>query len=183
MKSKEQLAELRTRQGLTQGELASRINVSWQTVYKWERGTAAPSTENLIALSRLYGVPLEELVNGELPPQEASVAVAAEEPEAPPPTDGETPKKQGRNIAVAAVLAACLLLVTIASVITIWSAIFKEPEKPKDGLTIINQDDLQWENIDLEELMPFDGAVKIIDNGVIQFEGTVPGISANGNVD
>lgn len=41
------------------------MEVTRQTVSKWERGVIAPTTEKLIALSRLYGVPLDELVNGE----------------------------------------------------------------------------------------------------------------------
>lgn len=157
MDLKEKLVELRSRQGLTQGEVAAKINVSRQTIYKWERGIAVPSAENLIALGRLYGVPLEELADDSLPLTGQPAAVAEEPPmpeeaEAPPPVDGEAPGKRGRNIAARIGLAACLLLMAIASVITIWSAIFKEPEKPKDGHTIINQDNLQQEDIDPAEV-------------------------------
>lgn len=149
MDLKEKLAVLRTERGLTQGELASKINVSRQTVYKWEGGAAAPSAENLVALSRLYGIPADELLSDELSLEEKTAAAVAveERPEAAIPCR----KYSLLNIAGAAVLAACLLLMTVAAVITICSAIFKEPERLK-GPIVINQDDLQWEDIDLDAL-------------------------------
>lgn len=164
---KEKLAELRSRQGLTQGELAAKINVSRQTVYKWERGIVVPSAENLIALGRLYGVPLEELADSTLPlTGQPAVAVAEEppmpeEPEAPRPVDGEAPGKRGRNIAAHIGLAVCLVLVAVASVITIWSAIFKEREKPENET--IRVEDMEPDYIDPSELIPFDGTWKIIE--------------------
>lgn len=167
---KEKLAELRSGQGLTQGELTAKINVSRQTVYKWERGIAVPSAENFIALGRLYGVPLEELVNGERQPEEGPPVAVAEEPGAPPPVEGEAPGKRGRSIAAAIGLGACLLVVVIASVITIWSTVFKKPEK-----TIIKTEDMEPDYIDPAELAPFNGEVNMIDDGTIQFGGTVNG--------
>ena len=40
------------------------LGVSRQTVSKWENGTSDPSTSNLLALARLYGVSVEELLAG-----------------------------------------------------------------------------------------------------------------------
>ena len=42
--------------------VAETLGVSRQAVSKWERGEADPSTANLLALGRLYGVPAEELL-------------------------------------------------------------------------------------------------------------------------
>lgn len=160
MELKEKLAGLRARQGLTQGELASKINVSRQTVSKWERGEAVPSTENLIGLSRLYGVPLDEFANGEPQPEGGPPVAVAEEPEALPPADGKAPGKRGRNIALGAVLAACLALMTVASVITIWSAIFKGPEEQRNK--IIRTEDIEPEYIDpVEIIYDFEGRMTI----------------------
>ena len=61
----ENLAKYRKKAGYSQEELADKLGVSRQAVSKWERGEASPDTENLIALSRLYGVTLDELVNKE----------------------------------------------------------------------------------------------------------------------
>lgn len=168
MDLKEKLVELRSRQGLTQGEVAAKINVSRQTIYKWERGIAVPSAENLIALGRLYGVPLEELADSTLPLTGQPAAVEEEPPmpeeaEAPPPVDGEVPGKRGRNIAARIGLAACLALVAIASVITIVSAITKKPEKTEDGFPIISQDDLVREDIDLSQVIDGTGGTVTIE--------------------
>lgn len=47
---------------LSQEFVAEALGVSRQAVSKWENGTSDPSTSNLIALSRLYEVPAEELI-------------------------------------------------------------------------------------------------------------------------
>ena len=57
------LVELRKQHGLSQEELAEKLGVSRQAVSKWERVEAAPDTDNLIALAKLYGVSLDELLN------------------------------------------------------------------------------------------------------------------------
>ena len=53
---------LRKQKGLSQEELADKIGVSRQAVSKWENGTSEPSTSNLIALAKLYGVDAGELL-------------------------------------------------------------------------------------------------------------------------
>ena len=42
--------------------VAETIGVSRQAVSKWENGTSDPSTSNLFALAKLYGVSVEELL-------------------------------------------------------------------------------------------------------------------------
>ena len=60
------LTQLRKNHGYSQEDLAEKLLVSRQAISKWERGEALPDTENLIALSRLYGVSLDELVGNEV---------------------------------------------------------------------------------------------------------------------
>ena len=50
------LTSLRKQKGLTQMDLAEKLNVSRQAISRWEVGTAVPSTDNLKVLSELYGV-------------------------------------------------------------------------------------------------------------------------------
>ena len=57
------VAELRKNRNITQQELADAVGVSCQAVSKWETGTADPSTSNLLALAKLFGVPAEELLH------------------------------------------------------------------------------------------------------------------------
>ena len=64
MELKDKLAELRNKKGLSQIAAAEALNVSRQAISRWETGASAPGTENLIELSRLYGVSVDELVNG-----------------------------------------------------------------------------------------------------------------------
>ena len=45
-------------------EVAALAGVSRQTVSKWENGSADPSTTNLLALAKLYGVTAEDLLRG-----------------------------------------------------------------------------------------------------------------------
>ncbi len=56
------LYELRKQKGLSQEELANRLNVSRQTVSKWEIGESTPDMEKLVAIGDLFGVSLDELV-------------------------------------------------------------------------------------------------------------------------
>lgn len=59
----EKLAALRKEHGYSQLYVAERLNVSRQAISRWEVGSSVPSTENLLELSRLYGVSLDELVD------------------------------------------------------------------------------------------------------------------------
>lgn len=63
MNANEKLLSLRKEKGLSQLELAEALNVSRQAVSRWEVGASVPSMDNLAALSRLYGVPLEDLLD------------------------------------------------------------------------------------------------------------------------
>ena len=58
----EALKEQRLRCQMTQEFVAERLGVSRQAVSKWENGTSDPSTSNLLALAKLYGISAEELL-------------------------------------------------------------------------------------------------------------------------
>ena len=62
----EKLQELRKARGWSQEELAGQIHVSRQALSKWESGGAVPDTENIIALSRLFGVTTDYLLLDEV---------------------------------------------------------------------------------------------------------------------
>lgn len=65
------LQQLRKKNNLSQEELAEKIGISRQAVSKWERAEASPDTDNLILLSKLYKVSLDELLKTESEPLEA----------------------------------------------------------------------------------------------------------------
>ena len=53
----------RTECKMTQEFVAESLGVSRQAVSKWENGTSDPSTSNLLALAKLYGISVEELLD------------------------------------------------------------------------------------------------------------------------
>ena len=58
----EVLKDLRTKNRMTQEFVGETIGVSRQAVSKWESGECDPSTSNLIALAKLYGTTVEEIL-------------------------------------------------------------------------------------------------------------------------
>ena len=78
MEFNNRLYELRKQKGLSQEELASRINVSRQTISKWEIGDSTPDMEKLVALSDLFEVSLDELILGKKPEPAANTAPTPE---------------------------------------------------------------------------------------------------------
>lgn len=65
MKLNEKILTLRKKQGLSQEELAEKLNVSRQAVSRWEVGSAQPDASNVLQLSKLFGVTADYLLNDE----------------------------------------------------------------------------------------------------------------------
>ncbi len=59
------IARLRGEKHLSQGELADALDVSRQSISKWETDASVPELEKLVKLSELFNVSLDELVKGE----------------------------------------------------------------------------------------------------------------------
>ncbi|MCQ6524052.1 MULTISPECIES: helix-turn-helix domain-containing protein [Bacillus] len=60
----EQLKKLRESKGFSQEDVAKKIGVTRQAVYKWENDKSCPDIDNLILLSEMYNVTLDELIKG-----------------------------------------------------------------------------------------------------------------------
>lgn len=71
----ENIIFLRKRNGMTQEALSERINVSRQTVAKWERGESEPDCSSLMRLSTLFNVTIDALV-GNVDEDQKTVGVA-----------------------------------------------------------------------------------------------------------
>ena len=65
MKLHEKLYQLRKKQGLTQEELAEKLEVSRQSISNWETGKVVPTTKRLTELSQLYNVPFHYFLTEE----------------------------------------------------------------------------------------------------------------------
>lgn len=59
------IRELRTERGLSQGELAQSLDVSRQTIISIEKGRYVPSLPLALALARYFGKPVEEVFHAE----------------------------------------------------------------------------------------------------------------------
>lgn len=59
------IAALRKANGMTQKELAERLNVSDKTISRWERGDGAPDLAAVPAIAEIFGVTCDELLRGE----------------------------------------------------------------------------------------------------------------------
>ena len=77
----QRIQEHRLRLGLSQAGLGEKLGVSRQAVSRWEADGAVPDTDKLIALSKLFGLTLNELLQVESPPE-------------PPPAPVEKPAEQ-----------------------------------------------------------------------------------------
>ena len=64
MKFNEKLLEIRKKQGLSQEELGMELQVSRQTISKWESGQSYPDFQRLVMLSDYFNMTLDELVKG-----------------------------------------------------------------------------------------------------------------------
>ena len=104
----ETILRLRTGRGMSQEELAAALEVSRQSVSKWETSASVPELDKLIKLSALFGVTLDELVMGgkKEPPA----------PEPPPVTEQAPPLREPDTISTAQRVAGWIL-VGIAAVV------------------------------------------------------------------
>lgn len=69
---------LRAKADLSQEELAAKLGVSRQSVSKWETDASVPDVDKLIQLSKIFEITLDELVNGEAPPQQQADIIRPE---------------------------------------------------------------------------------------------------------
>ncbi len=65
MRISKKIKQIREQKGISQEKLASDLAVTRQAVSKWENGKAIPDIENLMYISDLYGVSLDDLVKGD----------------------------------------------------------------------------------------------------------------------
>ena len=90
----EKIYQLRTRKNLSQGDLADALDVSRQSISKWETGASVPELDKLIKLSQLFEVSLDELVLDKEPevapppPEPKVIYVERQAPHSPKKTVG-----------------------------------------------------------------------------------------------
>ena len=63
MRLDEKIIQLRKNNGLSQEDLADKLNISRQAISRWENGTALPDSNNILQLSKLFNVTTDYLLN------------------------------------------------------------------------------------------------------------------------
>lgn len=96
----EVISSRRKELGMTQKDLAEKLNITDKAVSKWERGIACPDTASIPKLAQILGISLEELMNAE-----------------PAPKNGGEKAEQVMDVALKAVPLAMGIAVTVLSVL------------------------------------------------------------------
>ncbi len=63
MQLSDKIVGLRKSNGMSQEELAEKLNISRQAISRWEKGSALPDATNILQLSKLFGVTTDYLLN------------------------------------------------------------------------------------------------------------------------
>ena len=113
----ENIVRLRTQKNWSQGDLADALDISRQSVSKWETDASIPELDKLLKLSELFDVTLDELVRGEEVPKTETAMPAAQTVPASFAPQATPEREKRRTIAGtvslctgAVILVFCLLL-------------------------------------------------------------------------
>ncbi len=104
----ERIYNLRTEADMSQGDLAEKLNVSRQSVSKWENNNSTPDIEKLVLIASVFGITVDELVKDEATPvnqadNQNEVKAAQQQENVNQPTTA-TPLKSPKNIKNAKIL-------------------------------------------------------------------------------
>ncbi len=127
------IAALRKEKGLTQEELAQKLNVTNKAVSRWETGSGFPDVDSMLALSEFFGVSVNELLNGgRNGAAEGGSAEELKKAEAKIACDSlDLSIKKRRSARAAGILAAVLAAVVALFAITLTiGRREKQPERP-----------------------------------------------------
>ena len=69
----EKISKLRTEHNMSQGDLAEKMNVSRQSISKWETGASIPDLDKVIALSNLFDVSIDDLAKEDVRADKSTV--------------------------------------------------------------------------------------------------------------
>ena len=130
----ERICKLRTRKNLSQGDLADALDVSRQSISKWETNASVPELDKLIKLSEIFDVSLDELIIGkknvEQPapePQTEQAAVPHVEPQViyiEKPVKSSITAAQILGIVLLACAALCMILFACFGKRSYWDDVF-----------------------------------------------------------
>lgn len=112
----EKLFELRKEKNLSQEEVADQLNVTRQTVSKWETNQSTPDFDKIVPLCELFGISTEELLTGKKLKEKNTQDVNQEVEEKKEPTREEIRKKSAEVVSTSVfiyIVAVALLIIAI----------------------------------------------------------------------
>uniref|UniRef100_UPI004057176C helix-turn-helix transcriptional regulator n=1 Tax=Agathobacter sp. TaxID=2021311 RepID=UPI004057176C len=131
------LVTLRKRNGLTQLDLADKLNVSRQAISRWEVGAAVPSTDNLKILSELYNVSVDDILKGEV----VGTSKSPDASDMSPEEQTSRGKHQRGKIVFFCVLILSVLAAFIVSSIVRSQGREEKPELPMESMPVEEEED------------------------------------------
>ena len=110
----ENIYRLRAERNLSQGDLADALEVSRQSVSKWENNSAVPELEKLIKMAQIFGITIDELVTGKTPDAQP----APPSPTIPQVTVSKTSTQKILGILLLALGGLALIIFTVVGIVT-----------------------------------------------------------------
>ena len=123
MSFSENLQFLRTRNSITQEQLAEQLDVSRQSVSKWESGASFPEMDTLLRICDLYSVDLDTLLRGSVEASQVSDTARYD--------DFMTCFIRRMTLAIGAIIAACVPVSATAARAKAATAVFPVPTSPR----------------------------------------------------
>ena len=118
----ENIKAFRKSKGLSQQELAVKLNVVRQTVSKWEQGRSVPDSDMLISLSEVLEIPVSTLLGETVIETEVDGLKAISEKLEVINLQLAQRKATGRKIVRWLLISLCAIIVMIFAVLIIWSS-------------------------------------------------------------
>ena len=152
MTTGEKIAVLRKEQGMSQEALGEKLGLSRQAVSKWEADQAVPTMDNLMELSKLFGVPVDTLLR----PDAELMPKAEDSDESWPGAENQSVRNENRKWKIAAIAAAGLLCVSVVcSAVSLWRVIVMQNQidqlRLQSGPSTIYYPQTDNENSDLAD--------------------------------
>ena len=170
MKFNEKLIELRRKEGLSQEELGYKLNVTRQTISKWELGQTTPEMDKLIELSKVFNVSVDDLINNSETPKNETTQIEDE----PIINQEENKREKYMKLIITVILAVVIMLILIKLITSFsTSSIFNKITNLQDKTTNSQA------NIENMFKNVFDTALGIIDKASDNIEQENSEISNN----
>lgn len=113
MKFEEKLIKLRKEKGMSQEELGDKLNVSRQTISKWETGMSTPDIKKLNEIGKIFNVSLESLTDNHQTVNNIN-------------TVNKVNKKSNKTLKKGFIIVGCLLLFLLIVIISVCSFLYKQ---------------------------------------------------------